>query len=66
MEAPVARFAAPVAAAYAGFAALLSIFYYHVQLFRPWLIGGHVIVCGLGCKGRSWCSSCGPGASAWL
>lgn len=57
MEGPIgwklqfARFAAPVAAAYAGFAALLSIFYYHVQLFRPWLIGGHVIVCGLGRKG---------------
>lgn len=57
MEGPIgwklqfARFAAPVAAAYAGFAALLSIFYYQVQLFRPWLIGGHVIVCGLGRKG---------------
>ena len=46
-----ARFAAPVAAAYAGFAALLSIFYNHVQLFRPWLIGDHVIVCGLGRRG---------------
>jgi hypothetical protein len=46
-----ARFAAPVAAAYAGFAALLSIFYYQVQLVRPWLIGSHVIVCGLGRKG---------------
>ena len=43
-----ARFAAPVVAAYAGFCALLSIFYHHVQLFRPWLIGNHVIVCGLG------------------
>jgi hypothetical protein len=46
-----ARFAAPVVAAYAGFCALLSIFFYHVQLFRPWLIGNHVIVCGLGRRG---------------
>ena len=48
-----ARFAAPVVAAYAGFCALLSIFYYHVQLFRPWLVGGHVIVCGLGRRGST-------------
>ena len=46
-----ARFAAPVVAAYAGFCALLSIFFHHVQLFRPWLIGDHVIVCGLGRRG---------------
>jgi voltage-gated potassium channel Kch len=46
-----ARFAAPVVAAYAGFCALLSIFFYHVQLVRPWLIGNHVIVCGLGRRG---------------
>lgn len=46
-----ARFAAPVAAAYAGFYALLSVFYYQVQLVRPWLTGNHVIVCGLGRKG---------------
>ena len=49
----VARFAAPVVAAYAGFCALLSVFYYHVQLFRPWLVGGHVIVCGLGRRGST-------------
>ncbi len=46
-----ARFAAPVVAAYAGFCALLSVFFHHVQLFRPWLIGDHVIVCGLGRRG---------------
>ncbi len=46
-----ARFAAPVTAAYAGFYALLSVFYYQVQLVRPWLTGNHVIVCGLGRKG---------------
>ncbi len=46
-----ARFAAPVVAAYAGFCALLSIFFYHVLLFRPRLIGGHAIVCGLGRRG---------------
>lgn len=46
-----ARFAGPVTAAYAGFYALLSVFYYQVQLVRPWLTGNHVIVCGLGRKG---------------
>jgi hypothetical protein len=47
----IARFAAPIVAAYAGFCALLEIFYFQVQLVRPWLMGGHVIVCGLGRKG---------------
>jgi hypothetical protein len=46
-----ARFAAPVVSAYAGFCALLSIFFHQVQLFRPRLIGNHVIVCGLGRRG---------------
>jgi hypothetical protein len=46
-----ARFAAPVVAAYAGVAAVLAIFFHQVQLVRPRLIGGHVIVCGLGRRG---------------
>jgi hypothetical protein len=46
-----ARFAAPFVAAYAGFWAILSIFYGKVQLVRPWLIGDHVIICGLGRRG---------------
>lgn len=45
------RFAAPLVAAYAGFYALLSLFYDRMQLVRPWLVGAHVIVCGLGRKG---------------
>jgi hypothetical protein len=47
----VARFAAPLAAAYAGFWAALSILYHQVQLARPRLGRDHVIVCGLGRKG---------------
>ena len=46
-----ARFAAPVVAAYAGFCALLSLFFFPRLLFRPRLMGGHVIVCGLGRRG---------------
>ena len=51
MEAGVRPVCRPGCRGVRGVLALLSIFFYHVQLVRPWLIGNHVIVCGLGRRG---------------
>ncbi len=51
-ELEVSKFLAPTVAAYAAVRALTVIFWEQLQLFRMRFIKNHVVICGLGQKGR--------------
>jgi voltage-gated potassium channel Kch len=50
-ELEVARFLAPVVAAYTALVALLTLFRDQIKIFRLRFVRGHTVICGLGQKG---------------
>ena len=51
LDLQIARFLAPLVAAYAAIHAVLGLFFHQMQMVLPRLMRGHYVVCGLGRKG---------------
>ena len=51
LDLQIARFLAPMVAAYAAIRAVLALFFHQMQMVLPRLMTGHYVVCGLGRKG---------------